>query len=300
MSLDDTKEAKKKTYEGKKILGAFFVLLLIALIAGFLIYKFFYKKTDSITLFGNIEIRQADLAFRVTGRIIRLYHEEGDYVRKGDLLAQLDDDTYKTQVMQALADLKDASAAYTYANQVYERNIELCRDSTVSKIQCEDYVSSKNQAQARVKLAAAKLDEAKINLEDTKLFAPNNGIILTRILEKGTIVSQSMPVYSLSLTEPVWVRAYIPESYLGRIKLGQKAYVYSDSRPDYKYKATVGFISPVAEFTPKTVETLSLRTDLVYRLRIIIDKTDEYLRQGMPVSVDIPFDSDLKETKCAK
>ena len=131
--------------------------------------------------------------------------------------------------------------------------------------------------------------------------APNDGIILTRIMEPGTILSAGVPVCSMSLFRPLWARAYIPEEDLGKIKLGQSAYVSSDSMPDKEFKAHIGFISPVAEFTPKTVETVSLRTDLVYRLRVIIDDNDNelnlYLRQGMPVDIRIPLEMATAEEK---
>ena len=105
----------------------------------------------------------------------------------------------------------------------------------------------------------------------------------------------------MSLFKPLWARAYISEKDLGKIKLGQKAYISSDAMPNKEFGAHIGFISPVAEFTPKTVETVSLRTDLVYRLRVIIDETDDeaqgglnlYLRQGMPVNIRIPLDKEV-------
>ena len=96
---------------------------------------------------------------------------------------------------------------------------------------------------------------------------------------------------------------------LGKIKLGQKAYISNDSMPDKEFKAHIGFISPVAEFTPKTVETVSLRTDLVYRLRVIIDDIEDgsnkelslYLRQGMPVNIRIPLiDSSVENNDCGR
>ena len=89
------------------------------------------------------------------------------------------------------------------------------------------------------------------------------------------------------MTKPLWVRTYIDEKNLGKIKYGQKALIYTDSRPKDPYMGHIGFISPVAEFTPKTVETTELRVDLVYRIRVIIDNSDLYLRQGMPVTVKI-------------
>jgi HlyD family secretion protein len=113
--------------------------------------------------------------------------------------------------------------------------------------------------------------------------------VLSRVLEPGAIVGPSNIVYVLSLTRPVWVRAYVGEPQLGRIRPGMEVSVISDSAPEAPYRGRIGFISPVAEFTPKSVETPDLRTDLVYRLRIIVEQPGESLRQGMPVTVQVPL-----------
>ncbi len=100
------------------------------------------------------------------------------------------------------------------------------------------------------------------------------------------MVASSTPVYTLSLRDPVYVRAYVSEPDLGRIAPGVAVRVHTDSS-DKVYRGQIGFISPRAEFTPKTVETTDLRTDLVYRLRVVVADADEGLRQGMPVTVDV-------------
>ena len=99
------------------------------------------------------------------------------------------------------------------------------------------------------------------------------------------MVQPGTPAFSLSLSNPVWVRAYVNEPQLGRFPTGTKVTLHTDSRPDKPYLGVVGFVSPTAEFTPKTVETSDLRTSLVYRLRIGVDTPDAQLRQGMPVTV---------------
>jgi HlyD family secretion protein len=112
-------------------------------------------------------------------------------------------------------------------------------------------------------------------------------VLLTRIAEPGAIVAAGQTVATLSLNDPIWVRAYVPEPDLGKIWPGMPAEILTDSRPDRPYKGHVGFISPEAEFTPKNVETPRLRTDLVFRLRVVADNPDEGLRQGMPVTVTL-------------
>ena len=97
-------------------------------------------------------------------------------------------------------------------------------------------------------------------------------------------------VYTVALTNPVWVRAYVPEPKLGKIWLGMSAEVETDSYPGKQYEAWIGFISPTAEFTPKTVETTELRTRLVYQVRVYVCNPENELRLGMPATVIIPLD----------
>jgi HlyD family secretion protein len=140
---------------------------------------------------------------------------------------------------------------------------------------------------ARAQLAAeqAAVIQAERRLADSDLIAPGPGIILTRAREAGAIVAAGETVFTLTLPSPVWVRTYVSEPDLGRIRPNMPAEVRTDSAPDRPYQGRIGFISPTAEFTPKTVETRELRTDLVYRLRVVVDNPDGGLRQGMPVTV---------------
>lgn len=147
----------------------------------------------------------------------------------------------------------------------------------------EDITAAKHQLQALQESLALLL----IRLDDMALKAPDKGIIQSRILEKGELAGPAKPVYTLALTDPKWVRAYLPEPQLGRIKAGMKAFVISDSFPGQKIEGWVGFISPVAEFTPRAVQTEDLRTSLVYETRVFVKDEKDRLRQGMPVTVKI-------------
>ena len=108
---------------------------------------------------------------------------------------------------------------------------------------------------------------------------------MTRAVEPGSMLSAGGTVLTLSLTHPVWVRAYVDEKNLNQAQPGREVLLYTDGRPNKPYHGKIGFVSPSAEFTPKTVETPDLRTDLVYRLRIIVNDADNELRQGMPVTI---------------
>jgi HlyD family secretion protein len=146
-------------------------------------------------------------------------------------------------------------------------------------------VEEKEESDALLRQAQANLDASLLALKDATLTAPSDGIILTRAIEKGAMVAAGSPAFSLSLASPVWVRAYVEGPQLGFFSNGTKVLLYTDTRPDEPYHGTVGFVSPTAEFTPKSVETADLRTALVYRIRIVVNDPDEMLRQGMPVTV---------------
>jgi len=268
------------------------IIVLLVLIGCFLFFYFFNKKSNIIKTYGNIEIRQVDLSFEVSGRINNVFVEEGDYVKEGDLLATLDNRDYSANYKKALYQEKTTLAQKNEDVSKYERNYPLCRDDTISKQDCTTLLNKKDLSIARYQEAVANKEFQKNQLDYTKLYAPQDGIITTRAQEKGARVNANQIVYVMSLTKPIWVRTYIKETDLGNVKYGQKAKILTDTiDPDTnkkkEYAGYVGYISPLAEFTPKTVQTQDLRVDLVYRIRVYINEIDEYLRQGMPVTVEL-------------
>lgn len=215
------------------------------------------------------------------------------------------------EIAQVRSELAQQQSAYAYADSYYQRQRGLWTSKSTSADALENARTSRNQAlanlqaakdklsqyengnrpqeidQAKANLAQAQasLAQAELNLQDTTLISPSEGTVLTRAVEPGTMVSASSTIFTLSLTRPVWIRAYINEINLQHAVPGSKVEIFTDGRPDQPYHGTVGFVSPTAEFTPKSVETPDLRTDLVYRLRIIVSDADDHLRQGMPVTL---------------
>ncbi|WP_416799336.1 secretion protein HlyD [Ciceribacter azotifigens] len=295
---------------------------------------------SDLTLYGNVDIRQVQLGFRVSGRIAGMKVEEGDAVHRGQTLATLDAGPYEdsmhaaeaqvaglkaaldkfvagprpAEVDQTRAVHEERTAELQLAQQAFDRARQLRPSDAISQADLDQAAANRAAATARLTsareslrlleegsrpedIAAARanlegaeasLAGARTALADTELKAPADAIVLSRVREPGSIISPSDTVYVLSLAEPVWVRTYIAEPTLGMIRPGMQVSVHSDSAPEKPYRGRIGFISPVAEFTPKSVETPELRTDLVYRLRVIIDDADPGLRQGMPVTVRIP------------
>lgn len=312
------------------------IAVLVALIGG---GTWWYQslQNNGLTLYGNVDIRTVNMSFRVGGRLQSLNVDEGDAIKRGQTLGQLDKAPYENALMQAKANVataqaqydlmmagyraeeiaqasaavKQAQAAYDYAQSFLQRQQGLWNSRTVSANDLANARSSRDQAFATLKSAQDKLSQyragnrpqeiaqAKANLEqaqaqlaqstldlhDTVLTAPSDGTLLTRAVEPGSMLNAGSTVMTLSLTHPVWVRAYVDEKNLGQAQPGREILLYTDGRPDKPYHGKIGFVSPTAEFTPKTVETPDLRTDLVYRLRIIVTDADDSLRQGMPVTL---------------
>ena len=148
-------------------------------------------------------------------------------------------------------------------------------------------------AQAQAQLEATRADLALINhqLDEAVLKAPIDAVVRTRLLEPGDMASPQRPVFTLAITDPKWVRAYVSEADLGRVRPGQEASIVTDSQPGQPLKGQVGYIASVAEFTPKTVQTEELRTSLVYEIRVNVEDTQDRLRLGMPATVRLSLDN---------
>lgn len=271
----------------KRIVALFFVILIIAGGGGYLVYSLMESEVEThvLTLYGNVDIRDVALAFRVSGRIAQMAFEEGDVVEKNAVVASLDKEPFIEELALREAELGQARAVLANAEKLYKRRSQLVKTGAASQNDYDEALAARDEARASVQTAAARIKLVRTSLDDTELLAPDNGTILTRVREVGAIVSAGAPVYMLALGNPVWVRTYVDEPDLGHVFPGQDATVSTDTGD--RYEAQVGFISPQAEFTPKNVETTQLRTDLVYRMRVIVDNPDNGLRQGMPVTVEI-------------
>ncbi|HEB60144.1 MAG TPA: HlyD family efflux transporter periplasmic adaptor subunit [Gammaproteobacteria bacterium] len=328
----------------KKILPLF---ILSAIIVIGVIYFWWRSPMDmegdsQLSLYGNIDIREAQLAFNASEHIAEILVQEGDRVGKGQLLARLHTELLEASLAEASAavaaqqqivarleagsrpedihkveaELQAAEAKAKAAQDSYRRVARLLEKKLASPQDEEQARSLADAAAAQVKAVRASLallkagarkediasaraqlsareaalQQARQRLADASLYAPADGIIRNRILEPGDMAFPQTPVLTLAFVDPVWVRAYLPEPMLGRVRPGADAWVTTDSFPDKRYQGWVGYISPTAEFTPKTVQTPELRTRLVYSVRVYVCNPEGELRLGMPVSVSITLD----------
>ncbi len=204
----------------------------------------------------------ADLATQQLKRLLDINQAEAEAVSQQDL------DTARSRYQAALAQLENRKKALQLA-------LIGPRQEDISEAQAQLEVYQAEQALLKHQLSLAELK------------APLDAVIRSRLLEPGDMASPERPAYALAITNPKWVRAYIKETDLGLIKPGMSASVRTDSYPEQPIEGHIGYISSVAEFTPKTVQTEDLRTSLVYEVRIYVDDPDDRLRLGMPATVHI-------------
>ena len=270
------------------------IILLVIISLGIFLYFKFNKNevTDDLKLYGNIEIRQVDVSFQVGGQIKEVLKEEGNIVKEGELIAALDDSDYKLNYEMVSAEVERDKVLVNEAESKYKRHKPLLGASAVTEQELTTLLHSYKQIKASYNVSLINQKIAKNKLEYTKLYSPCDGIITVRAQEPGANISQGQTIYTITKTKPVWVKAYIEENYLGNIKNNMKVKVITDSidtttNNKKEYEGYIGYISSVAEFTPKTVQTENLRTSLVYAIKVYIDNADEYLKQGMPVTVKL-------------
>jgi HlyD family secretion protein len=231
-------------------------------------------------------------------------------------LARLENGTRPEEIQRARARVAEAAAEAENATLVYERTEELYESRSVARQELDDAEAKLNvalarlertrddlqlalegprqediaEARAMLRAASSELDILEQRYQDSSLFSPAQGTIRNRILEPGDIASPRQTVLTLALTSPKWVRTFVNEPNLGLIRPGMDAGVYVDSHPDRRIPGWIGFISPMAEFTPRTVETREVRTQLVYEVRVFVEDEDNILRLGMPATVVIDLD----------
>ncbi len=326
------------------------VVMLLAALGGGAVWWYLHHNSDSgeLVLYGNIDFRQVSLAFNGSERVAEILVEEGDRVKKDQVLARLDPSRLEPEVAQAeaqaagqranLARLKNGSrpeeiaqeranlesteADAANAKAQYERQSELALRAVASQRSLEMLAAAWKVAEAKVAAnqeavnlllagsraediqeAEAQLEAAEANLAltrhrfaDAELKSPVDAVVRSRLIEPGEMASPTRTAFSLATISPKWTRAYISETQLGQIRPGMKATVTVDSAPGRPFPGWIGFISPVAEFTPKAVQTEELRTSLVYEVRVFVDDPDNVLRLGMPATVRPIIDPNEKPT----
>ncbi|GAQ95708.1 HlyD family secretion protein [Thermodesulfovibrio aggregans] len=270
-----------------------------------------------LLLSGRIEGRETNISPKIQGRILKLYKDEGDKVKAGELLCEIDSEqlnarykaAYETAeasysaIAQAKANFMKANAYYERAKNDFERYSSLLKEELVSKSEFDrvksQYSSAKAeleatskavaQAEASYRAAQQRLKETLADLNETKIYSPVNGVILSRPVETGEVVNPGTVLYVVVDLNRLYVKVYVPEPDIGKIKLGLPARVYIDAYPDRFFNGRITKIYEQAEFTPKNVETKEERVKLVFGVEVSVDNPDGVLKPGMPADVVIKW-----------
>jgi HlyD family secretion protein len=268
-------------------------------------------------------VRQGQLVARLDTRRLapQVVQAEAQTAAQRQVVQRLRNGSRPEEIAQARANVDSARADAANARQQYERIKSAAEMSAGRAVRQQDVDSAKaalqvaeaklvvNQralelaligprkediaeAEAELRANEARLALLRQQLVDAQLMAPTDAVVRTRLMEPGEMASPQKPVFSLAITDPKWVRAYVSEPDLGRLHEGMAAAVAVDSFPSRRFDGWIGFISPVAEFTPKTVQTQELRTSLVYEVRVFVKDPSDDLRLGMPATVYLDTDKE--------
>ncbi len=286
------------------------------------------NQKGEITASGTIEGTDINLGTEVAGRVREIRAAEGSRVSKGDTLLLIDDTEYRIQLQQAVAnlasfesayrlaakgsrkeDILQAEAAFKTAEADYLRMKDLLGSQTVTQKQYDDaynrYVGAQQtyeklksgSRQEEIDAARQKRDYAAAQVElfrkknrDCFILAPSNGTITLKAVEPGEFVGVGATVLRITYLDKVKLMIYVTEADLGKIRLGQSAKVTIDADPNKLYDGAIAYISPVAEFTPKNVQTKEERTKLVFGVKIEVHNPDGGLKPGLPADARIAID----------
>jgi HlyD family secretion protein len=331
------------------VIAAVVVLALVA--AGWLWWSAHHHQGPAeLVLYGNVDLRQVDLAFNNSERIAAVLVQEGEHVREGQLLARLDTSRLEPrlaqvvaeaaaerqvvqrlrngsrpeEIAQARANIESARAEVVNARLQHERLKSAAEISAGRAVRQQDVDNAKTalevaearltvnqralelsiagprkeevaEAEARLRASEAEAAFLRQQLSDSQLIAPVDAVVRTRVMEPGEMASPQRSVFALAITDPKWVRVYVSGPDLGKVRQGMTATVGVDSFPKRRFDGWVGFISPVAEFTPKSVQTEELRSSLVYEARVFVKDPEDNLRLGMPATVYLAMENPDRE-----
>jgi HlyD family secretion protein len=283
------------------------------------------KNVGEISGSGTLEATDISISAKVPGEILKLCVDEGSHVKTGDTLAVLDHADNEIQLNQAQANLEAAEAQYQLAvkgsrqeditqaeatlknaQDNLERMKNLLAGHAITRQQYDDaqtrYVVAQQTydklhrgsrpeeieaARARRNQSSAQVDAIRKRIRDAYVVSPMDGVVTLKSFEQGETVPQNGTLFRITEADKIHLMVYISESDLARVKLGQTAKVTIDGAPGKSYTGTVVFTSPIAEFTPKNVQTKDERTKLVFGVKIEIPNPSQELKSGMPADAVI-------------
>lgn len=282
--------------------------------------------SDPQTVSGTIDTDEVHVASRYGGRVQKIFAQEGDALKTGQIILELDADELKARRDEAAAtlaelvagprkeeieaaknDWESQAADLEYARMDRKRAEELLAQKTISQSERDRIVThaqalEKSAAAAksrydlllagtrpeRIDQARAQLAEIEAQLREMKIAAPGDCVLEVLSVKVGDVLAPNREVATLILPQHLWVRVYVPEPWLGHIKLGETVKVRVDSFPDKDFQGTVEQINRAAEFTPRNVQTVEDRVKQVFGIKVRLPSEGDRLRAGMAADVTFP------------
>jgi HlyD family secretion protein len=280
-----------------------FAILFVSLLIILIVYLNVSRRIDQNTLLlsGVIEAEEYELSFRIPGLIDAIYYDEADVIDSGAVVAELDKREPETALKQAEKNHEAAGSAvssFAVNLETIERNLNklkaLLSTGAATQSQYDDLFDQKRQVEAQLhnaqkmmEAAGAAVDMARIKYEYSVLKSYIKGTVLFRMYQPGEIVMAGSPVITLSDLDRLTLKVYLPEKYLGKVKLGQAVNIRIDSYPDRKFPGQIEYIADKAEFTPKNIQTREERVKQVFAVEIASDSQGGVLKPGLPADVII-------------
>ena len=284
----------------KKII--YFILILIVAVGAKFAYDYMNKPSPLEGFaFGNgrIETTQVDISTKLPGRLESVLVKEGDMVKKGDVLARLDSNELNAKLSQAkaqveqtkqqknyaLALVRESQSTLNYTKKNLARAKALYIDDNIPLANLQESQTAVERAKAAleatkvqvisadasIKAAQAQVKTIQVNIDDSTLYSPINGRVLYRLVEEGEVVGSGGKILSVLELTDTFMTVFLPTSQAGLVDIGSKARIVLDALPNLAIPATVSFISPQAQFTPKEIETQSEREKLMFRVKVKIN-----------------------------
>jgi HlyD family secretion protein len=272
---------------------------------------------------GRLEARQVDVAAKYAGRLKTVLADEGDTVEAGQVVATIDTEPLEAQLRSseakireaqdnlrsAKADVRAKQAEWVYADKQAKRSKGLVKGGAVSEQEAEVDVAKADatradlegaraqavRAQAAIDAQTAESERLKAEIADNTLKAPVRARVETRIAQPGEVVGQGGKVLSTYDLSDVYMYVFLPTEAAGKVALGSEARIVLDAAPQYPIRAIVSYVSPSAQFTPKTVETAEERHNLSFRVKLQIPKErlkpyERLVKAGIPGMGYVRFD----------
>ncbi len=236
------------------------------------------------------------------GRVQRIFAHEGQALKAGDVIVELDAaelpaqrDLAQAQVDAAMRDVESQQAQIQFLRAEAKRQQELLRNHTVSSSEAERAASAANSqeksiegAQMRVTQARANLAQIESQLNEMKVISPGETVLEILSVKVGDVLGPNREVATLIVPSYLWVRVYVPQPWLGYVKLGDQVRVHVDSFRNEEFKGVVEQINRQAEFTPRNVQTVEDRIRQVFGVKIRLENRDDKLRAGMAADITFP------------